>query len=77
LYANRDKVGTERRESTTKNNGPVSVSSDLKLAAVRRRMANAFYQGVGSSLIALAHRDIQSELAVPLDCNERVAVAKI
>ena len=32
---------------------------------------------IGGALIALAHRDIENQLGVPLDRDERVAVAKV
>ncbi len=43
----------------------------------RRRMTDAFNEGVRGALIALAHRDVEHQLRVAFNRNERVAVAKV
>ena len=43
----------------------------------RGGIPQAFDENVGGRLVALAHREIQNQLCVALDRDERVAVAKV
>ena len=49
-----------------------AIGCDLELAVVRRGVADAFDENVRGGLVALAHRDIENQLGVALDRDERV-----
>jgi hypothetical protein len=53
-----------------------SIGSHLERPA-RGRVAHAFDELVGCRLVPLTHCDVEHELAVPLDGDERVAVPKV
>ena len=42
----------------------------------RRGVAKPFDEGIRGGLVALAHRDIQNQFGVALDCHEHVAIAQ-
>jgi len=52
-----------------------AVSGELELATYG--VSKTFNENIGGDLIALAHRDVQSQLGMPLDRDERVAVANV
>ena len=53
-----------------------SVRGDLERRP-RCRVTHAFNEYIRGALVALAHRDVEDQLGVPLDCHEHVAVAEI
>jgi hypothetical protein len=53
-----------------------TIRCDLKRCA-RRRIAEAFNEAIGGSLIALSKCEVENQFGVPFDCDERVGVSKV
>ena len=65
-----------QRRSDRRAIGREAVGCDLELAR-RCRVTDAFHESVRGVLIAFAHRDVENQLRVALNRNERVGVAKV